>query len=284
MEIVRSGYSTHELEEYGTLFSACFPDARKLSNLEYLRWLYAANPSGPVVGYDARDGGRLVAHYACVPADVAVDGRTRRGLLSLNTATHPEFQGRGLFTLLAEETYTTGANEGFECVYGVANANSTPGFVRKLGFTLVSPLESRLGVAPLGRLDWHRLDEFARFRRAWTDGALTWRVRNPAAAVQAQRLRSGVLGFSAPTGRRVVRAWAEMPAIAGLTVEHRVAHPSPRVWLGLLPAGLGRARAYAQVPERLRPSPLNMIVRGLADPITLHPSEVFFNFLDFDAF
>ena len=131
-----------------------------------------------MVGYNAWEAGRLAAHYACVPAHVHALGAPRRALLSLNTATHPEFQGRGLFTKLADHTYAAAAASGFELVYGAANASSTPGFVRKLGFQLVAPLDSRIGAGRLGRIDWPRAQAQAAFARSWSEPELAWRMAN----------------------------------------------------------------------------------------------------------
>ena len=95
----------------------------------------AANPAGTVVGFDAWDDVTLAAHYVCVPARVLRWGDAfGRALLSLNTATRPAYQGKGLFTKLAAATYEGAERpKGFECVYGVANANSTPGFHSQAG-------------------------------------------------------------------------------------------------------------------------------------------------------
>jgi GNAT superfamily N-acetyltransferase len=284
MEYERCAYDDASLADYARLFAACFPGADKLADVAYLRWLYAENPCGPVVGFNAREDGRLAAHYVCVPARMRVNGRCANALLSLNTATHPDFQGKGLFTRLAESTYAAGAEEGVELVYGIANANSTPGFVRKLGFALVAPLESRVGIGPLGRFDWSRLEERARFGHAWSPEALAWRLRNPANRVSMHSSRGGCRGFSSATGRPGMRAWAVMPD-SDDKHDGAVAAPwSARVWLGLMPSGLGTFGAYPHLPQRLRPSPLNLIVRGLREPLPVDADGVFLNFLDFDAF
>ena len=112
------------LSQYQALFASCFPDATHL-DAQYLSWLYGDNPAGPVIGFDAWDGDVLAAHYVCVPAAAMLHGKPSRVLLSLNTATAPSHQGKGLFTKLANATYDRGAELGFDAVYGVANANSS---------------------------------------------------------------------------------------------------------------------------------------------------------------
>lgn len=73
------------LKQYSALFKVCFPTATNLDEL-YLTWLYAKNPAGAVVGMDAWDGDRLVAHYVCVPGMASLHGERIRVLLSLNTS------------------------------------------------------------------------------------------------------------------------------------------------------------------------------------------------------
>ena len=61
------------LSRYTVLFSKCFPESAKF-NPTSLNWLYRQNPDGKVIGFDAWDGERLAAHYACVPARASVGG------------------------------------------------------------------------------------------------------------------------------------------------------------------------------------------------------------------
>ena len=98
MEFKRVRTDERALDAYVSLFKTCFPTAKHLDK-EYLTWLYADNPTGRVVGFDAFDEGRLAAHYSCIPADLTLNGKIVRGLLSLNTATHPDLRcrkGRGV--------------------------------------------------------------------------------------------------------------------------------------------------------------------------------------------
>jgi GNAT superfamily N-acetyltransferase len=281
MELVATGFDDERLRKYAALFAACFPDAGHLGE-NYLRWLYRDNPAGTVVGFDAWEGDRLAAHYVCVPASVRIGGAPMRALLSLNTATHPDFQGKGLFTKLADRTYSAGATQGFDLVYGVANANSTPGFVRKLGFSLVTPLDSWIGIGRLRGIDAAGVDG-ADFVRSWPQNELAWRLGNPARPVRSVALADGTTGFVASSGRTGVRAWAQLPG--DLAADARgSAGLGARVFLGKLPGVPGPRGAYVAIPDRMRPSPLNLIVRGLNREFALDAKNLFFNFLDFDAF
>jgi GNAT superfamily N-acetyltransferase len=275
---------------YGGLFQACFPMTGKFTPA-YLAWLYLANPDGKAVGFDAWDGERLAAHYVCVPARARVEGRDVPVLLSLNTATHPDYQGKGLFTRLAAMTYDAGAAQGFDGVYGVANANSTPGFVRKLGFQLVRPLEARIGVGGL----CHRpaaADAGLSFERLWSEAALRWRCANPHNPVYA-RSDGRKLRFHAAASGHLLPAYAELnagPCIGNaLATLHRTGRApalSPlRLFIGLAPDAGSNYWNYASIPMTLRPSPLNLIYRSFSPRVSrLDPGRIAFSFLDFDAY
>jgi len=270
------------LARYGELFAACFSRQPRFGT-EVLRWLYAANPDGHVVGFDAWDGGQLAAHYVCIPVRLVVDGVAERGLLSLNTATHPKWQGQGLFTRLANRTYEAAARDGYGSIYGVANANSTHGFVRKLGFQLVRPLRAMVGVGSL-RFDVPSAIALAGFSRLWSPEALAWRCANPVNTVSMRRGRGGERWFFARGPAPLAPAYAELPPGDGQEAARTPAAPA-RLYLGLAPSAAGGLGRYVDIPNALRPSPLNFIYKDLTGrQRQLDPDSAFFSFLDFDAY
>jgi len=286
MEFRETSTAPDRLEQYAALFRVCFPGATHLDE-RYLAWLYAGNPNGAVMGMDAWDGDRLAAHYVCVPGAASVQGESCRVLLSLNTATHPDYQGKGLFTKLAEATYASGTRLGFSAVYGIANANSTPGFVRKLGFSLGGALEAKVGV---GRIDLRTPTEWtaqSSFHRVWDTTSLRWRCANPNRAYRLHRVAQGVLGASASTGKPFLRAWAELPSEGVGELEEPTTPPlTLRLHLGLIPRSGGRpGKGWIDVPQRFRASPLNFIFRDLSSrQRSIDPSNALISQLDFDAF
>jgi GNAT superfamily N-acetyltransferase len=272
------------LAQYGALFKACFPMTDKFTP-RYLAWLYVDNPDGKAVGYDAWDGERLAAHYVCIPARAWVEGLEVPVLLSLNTATHPDYQGKGLFTKLASMTFEAGAAQGFDGVYGVANANSTPGFVRKLGFQLVRPLEARVGVGGLQHAP-KAAPAALSFERSWSADALRWRCANPHNPVFMKN-GAGKLRFHAAASGHKLPAYAELDA-GGVDLAAPTGAPplSPlRLFIGLAPDASSSYWNYASIPMSLRPSPLNLIYRSFAPRVAaLDPARIAFSFLDFDAY
>jgi GNAT superfamily N-acetyltransferase len=270
--------------DYIKIFAKCFPAAKTYSH-DYLDWLYRCNPDGQVLGFDARDGGRLAAHYACIPARARIGGEEVKILLSLNTATHPDYQGKGLFTQLAERTYAAGAALGYDCVYGVANANSTPGFTRKLKFQLVGPLRAMVGLGSIG-ISHDSLDALD-FKRSWSPNALAWRCSSPVRPV-ISRIKGGRRILLAPAlfGGGCMAAAEFDKASSPTHLDNVRGFASPlRLFIGLIPAAAQRPSFYIDIPQSLRPSPLNLIYRSISGRVgSISLDRVFFSYLDFDAY
>ncbi|GAA4386358.1 hypothetical protein GCM10023153_00030 [Ornithinibacter aureus] len=99
---------------------------------EHHSWKFDANPAGPPVLAVAEDDGRLVGQYALWPVRLAVGSEVLLGAQSLDTMTHPDYRGQGMFTTLAKEAMTFAADRGVEVLFGFPNSASYPGFVTKL--------------------------------------------------------------------------------------------------------------------------------------------------------
>lgn len=277
LQIRASGVAIEQLRAYAALLGKVFGAAAKFTP-EALAWRYRDNPDGAVVGFDAWDGERLAAHYVTCPTTARIGGASVRGLLSLNTATDPDYGGQGLFTRLAQATYAAGAAAGHSFVMGVANANSTPGFLNKLDFQLVGPLEAGMLLRRASRFESADAD----FRIDWTPRRLAWRLANPANRYGV-RDRAGLTVVSAPTHLPLVRCVGFVSE--GLT-EPGGAAGLASLFIGLEPRLDLAALGFLRLPQRLRPSPLNLIYRRLADPApeSLDPTRTAISFLDFDPY
>ncbi|MBP6389432.1 MAG: GNAT family N-acetyltransferase [Flavobacteriales bacterium] len=272
--------STEGLAKVTALLRLVFPHAAHYSEA-LLRWQYVDNPDGPAVGYNAWADKELAAHYVTIPMRAQVDGREERGLLSLNTATAPTHQGKGLFTRLAEATYRTGAEQGFGFVVGVANANSTHGFTKKLGFQLVSPLRAMVGI---GSLPLRPDDGNVQFAPMHSEAKLRWRTAHPAHTytLAAEPGKWSILSPKKMKGARFLLA-AGLGDAPHLLLQ-KENPPALKAWIGLDPLMAWTTSAYLNVPMRLRPSPLNMIFKDLSGAgRKLNASKVRMEAIDFDV-
>ena len=173
------------LDDYVLLFKEAYLGNSKL-DASYLDWLYKQNPHGVVIGFDAFFGNDLVGHYAISPQRYRFGSKSFIGALSLNTATHPNHQGKGLFIKLAKATYIKAKSSGIQFIVGVANSQSIYGFIKKLDFKNLGKVRLYLRWRSFMRLDDEMgvdLDEL------W----LQWRLANPSKKYQLVNLDNNFL-------------------------------------------------------------------------------------------
>jgi len=249
------------ISDYSELLSASFQ--KFYPSPSYLNWLYFENPRGPVCGYDAYDGDVLVAHYACIP--VKINGYQSNSLLSLNTATHPNYQGRGLFKVLANNTFES-VSTSFANVIGVANSKSVGGFVKHLGFESIGNLELRIG----------RLSRLTEGARCYSKEELEWRVKCPGRPLKISPLTSGTNLLSVKPFR-----WA--PSLNSVVFEEgRLANVPDLNRIGMTLDWRRGVNPFLKLPSRFKPSPLVVIYKPLVESDSTKLSSL--SFPDFDAF
>lgn len=116
----------------------------------YLKWQYLNNPAGTPFLFTSKEisTNTLAGQYLVLPMEYQIMGEKISGSLSLNTLTHPDHQGKGLFTKMAGATYMDCAENNNFFTIGFPNPLSYPGFVRKLDFAhlgdiplLIKPLK-----------------------------------------------------------------------------------------------------------------------------------------------
>jgi hypothetical protein len=282
-EIVFKNSSVDFLADYVDFYRTCFPRASHLC-LNYLEWLYQANPAGTMLGADAYSENMIVGQVVAIPGEYYFFGRQVKGLLAVNVAVHPKYQGRYLFKKLGLKMCEYGAEAGHEFVIGVANAAATPGWTRQMGFQLVRPLEARLGVGNPG-IDFNRVRDCEQFGKRWSDVSLSWRLANPNNPVFVRRAGTNLQCFAAAKGL-LLPEYAELPDAHPALPTGKPPLLSPvRLFLGLVPGGACRFSTYIDIPQRYRPSPLNFIYRSLTDhEARLDRDGISFSFLDFDAY
>lgn len=265
-----TGWENERLKLYSELLSLVFTDTKKYS-VEFLNWQYNLNPSGKVVGFDAFYDDELVGHYVTIPVQYKLKSEVVKGLLSLNTATHPEHQGKGLFTKLAERTYETGANQGYQFVIGVANQNSTHGFSNKLGFKLIAQLAVDIFI---GSPKLRTVPETF-MRSSWDIETVKWRLKNPSAHYRRSNLsvtsKTHVSFIDAVLSNRKEIFWQgfnETTSLLKMTIGLNI-----------------KNTLQVSLPSFLKPSPLNLIFKPLGNfEADISSDNVFFELIDFDAY
>jgi len=213
----------------------------------------------------------LAAHYVTMPIFMMINGKKTKGLLSLNTATHPDHRGKRLFTILAERTYSYAAENGYKFVIGVANANSTHGFLKHLNFKLIGPLDFKVGVGK----NIYPSNDYT-FTRYWDKDLMEWRLKNPSMDYykNGKMLVSPIkIGF-----KKLVFHDRD-----GLVNLNKLNFRPFNLYIGFgadLKKGI-----YCDVPKFIERSPFNLIFRDLTngDLPEVTKENILFELIDFDV-
>lgn len=121
-------------------------------------WKHEENAFGASPMWVACDGDRIAAFRALMRWRFVARGRTFEAVRAVDTATHPDYQGRGLFTRLTLHAVDELRAEGVDFVFNTPNDQSRPGYLR-MGWEVVGRLPTL--VRPTR---WRRIARIARAR------------------------------------------------------------------------------------------------------------------------
>jgi hypothetical protein len=269
------------LPEIAALLSRVFPRRRPWA--PDVEWQYLRNPAGPTryVNAYAPSGG-IIAHYAVMPTPPLAEPPVALAAtyFALNTAVDPAAGVPGLMVATARALFRQLQAEGPTLILGVANENSFRGYVPMLGFRSLGQLS--LTVHAPGTLPAVRAPRAL----AHDPSYLAWRTARPGVAAYGDPARGAL---TVRLRHRGVPLDAVLSTGLPGDVVGSLALPRPAAWAPRLYASFGDGgRGGVAVPGRLRPSPLEYIVRvlgdaALAEPVFRYLVTRRFEFLDFDV-
>jgi GNAT superfamily N-acetyltransferase len=175
------------------LLSMCLgPGPTGRRSPEFFRWKHLENPFGASLLLLAESAGRIVGLRAFMRWRFRVNDRSVRAVRAVDTATHPDHRGAGIFSRLTEQALRELQGEA-ELVFNTPNDKSLPGYLR-------------MGWRPVGRIP-----VAIRIRRPLTvlrDGR---RLRSSTGSPRPGRPTPGVDGETAAEAL----ADPELPALLG---------------------------------------------------------------------
>jgi GNAT superfamily N-acetyltransferase len=98
----------------------------------FFRWKHLESPFGPSYMLVAEIDGRLIGLRALMRWRFVAGDRTIRAARAVDTATHPDYQGMGVFSRLTRAALETVAGE-VDLIFNTPNGKSGPGYL-KLGW------------------------------------------------------------------------------------------------------------------------------------------------------
>lgn len=161
-------------------------------------WKHEENAFGPSPAWVACDGERIAGFRTLMRWEFVDPQRpdgTVRAVRAVDTATHPDYQGRGIFTRLTLHALEELTGEGVDLVFNTPNDQSRPGYL-KMGWQVVGKLPTVVRPA-----HWYRLGRIAKARvpaERWSTPSTAGR---PAAEVLADEAALEELLGALPTPR-----------------------------------------------------------------------------------
>ena len=96
------------------------------------RWKHLANPFGPSYIIVAKnETGQVIGMRAMIGWSFTTGGRTLKSLRPVDTVTHPDYRGQGVFAELTKKGFSDAKNQGFETLIttsGQSRPTCSPSF------------------------------------------------------------------------------------------------------------------------------------------------------------
>jgi GNAT superfamily N-acetyltransferase len=116
------------------------------------RWKHERNPFGASPTLVAEVGGELVGLRTLLRWEFeAPDGSTVRAVRAVDTATRPDWQGRGLFRALTLRSIDESLADGVDFVFNTPNSQSRPGYL-SMGWVVLGHLPAAAALSGPGAL------------------------------------------------------------------------------------------------------------------------------------
>ena len=105
----------------------------------FFAWKHEANPFGPSLAWVATVDGSLAGFRTFLRWEFVVGAEVRKAVRAVDTATHPDHRGRGIFSELTRHGLATLPDVGVGFVFNTPNDQSRPGYL-KMGWEVVGRL------------------------------------------------------------------------------------------------------------------------------------------------
>lgn len=151
-----SGLTIRELEpedgpEVVRLLSRALGWADDARHERLFDWKHRRNPFGPSLAWVALVDGRVAGLRAFLRWELCWQGRVVSAVRAVDTATHPDHRGAGVFSRLTRHGLEALRGAGIELVFNTPNDQSRPGYL-KMGWEEVGRLPLRFRVASVASL------------------------------------------------------------------------------------------------------------------------------------
>jgi GNAT superfamily N-acetyltransferase len=132
----------------------------------FFAWKHDDNPFGPSPAWVATQDGEIVGFRTFLRWEFARGADRLRMVRAVDTATDPDYQGKGIFRHVTERAVAELTSEGYDGVFNTPNSRSRPGYL-KMGWTALG--RPALGARPRGPLAVLRMAQSREAAEKWSE-------------------------------------------------------------------------------------------------------------------
>ena len=264
--------------DYLDLYDKCFDKFNK--NLRYLDWLYVKNPMGNYIGIDAFDGDKLIGQVGGIPFDFKFNNNSIKAIISINICIDKSFRGGQIFYDLSSNFEKLIINNNYDLLIAIGNKAATPAWIKSLKLRNLGQLKSFIGIPNFSNKEIF-LKNYNLFVN-WQKETIKWRFSNPIKKTQLIEIKNKKLVF-AKTNFPMFEAFTPFPFDFDLEPNHLKNDFTLKTFIGFCNE-VDESFLFRKIPKILKPSPLNFLYKFYKKDYVLKENEIFFTFLDFDAF
>ena len=268
------------IKDYLNLYNRCFKKFNK--NIDYLNWLYLMNPMGNYIGVDVFDNDKLVGQLGGIPINFKFFNKHIKTLILLNTCIDYNYRGGRLFYNLAKSLEKNLIDENYELIIGIGNKIATPAWIRSIELRHLCQLQSYLGWYDYSNIEYSNYQY--KIFTDWNEELIKWRCSNPIN-------KTNLLNFS---NSQYIVSNTSLPFVKVFTPllfnnlknqysERQNDKISLKLFIGLSNE-IKKSFLFREIPNYFKPSPLNFLYKFLKKDYHIDQNEIFFSFLDFDAY
>ncbi len=268
-----------KINDYVNLYKKIFKTIKKK---KYFEWLYTQNPTGNFLGIDCYDNYNLIGQVGGIPQEYIHFGKKKKFVLSINVCVDPNFQGKGLFNSMASKFEEILKKKNFDGIIAIANKAATPAWKKSINLNFLKQLDVFIGYGKINDKEFIK-NEY-NFYSTWNEEKISWRCKNPYNKTFIINKSNNSKSVYSRTNYPFIDVYSPLifsEDILSINASRRNIL-KPIVFIG--DAKYLNKKLLFKFPEIFKPSPLNFLYKFIQNNDSLKSEEVFFSFLDFDAF
>ena len=269
----------NNLKNYDDLYLRCFRNHQL--NTDYLDWLYNKNPDGKFIGIDCFDGKKLIGQVGGIPFEFLWNNKKLKILISINVCVDKNYRGNSLFSKMAKKLEIYAKEINFDGIIAIGNNSATPAWIKSIGLINNGKLDAFFGLGGITESNLNLNKDEYNFYSIWNNKKINWRINNP--KNKTFTINNKIKSIYAITKYPFIKAYAPLIFYEG-EIQLNSYENKNYLFVFLGKIGSLKSKNIIKIPEILKPSPLNFLYKFFNIKNNLQKNEVFFTFLDFDAF